>query len=85
MKFFLLCYSKLFPANNSLYVLIITFFEATKKRIKEELSLAQTLTAGVLEQAALMKKDKSILVHIRGQDCVAIEARYHRRWTNVVR
>ena len=60
-------------------MLNITFFQVTKKRIKEELSLAQTLTAGVLEQAALMRNDESILVHIREQECVAIEARYHRR------
>ena len=49
-------------------MLNITFFQVTKKRIKEELSLAQTLTAGVLEQAALMRNDESILVHIRGQN-----------------
>ena len=25
-----------------------------------------------------MRKDESILVHIRGKDCVAVEARYHK-------
>ena len=38
--------------------------------------MAQTLTAGVLEKAALFK---SILVHIRGRDCVAIETRYRKK------
>ena len=60
-------------------MLIITFFQVTKNALSKSYSLAQTLTAGVLEQAALMRNDESILVHIRGQDCVAIEARYHRR------
>ena len=41
--------------------------------------MAQTLTAGVLLEAALLKRDDSILVHIDGKDCVAIEARYHKR------
>ena len=51
----------------------------TKKRVKQELSVAQTLTAGILEQAARMRNDESILIHIQGRDCVAIEARYHKR------
>lgn len=33
----------------------------------------------MLEKAALLRNDESILVHIRGRDCVAIEARYHNR------
>ena len=41
--------------------------------------MAQTLTAGILQQAALMRNDESVLIHIQGRDCVAIEARYHRR------
>ena len=43
------------------------------------MSVAQTLTAGILEKAATLRNDDSILVHIRGRDCVAIEARYHKR------
>ena len=43
------------------------------------MSVAQTLTAGILEKAAALRNDDSILVHIRGRDCVAIEARYHKR------
>ena len=50
----------------------------TKKRVKQELSVAQTLTAGILEKAATLKNDESILLHICGKDCVAIEARYHK-------
>ena len=38
----------------------------------------QTLNAGILEKAAMQRNDESILVHILGRDCVAIEARYHR-------
>ena len=41
--------------------------------------MAQTLTAGILQQAALMRNDESVLIHIQGRDCVATEARYHRR------
>ena len=41
--------------------------------------MAQTLTAGVLQKAAELRNDDSILVHIRGRDCVAIEARYHKK------
>ena len=41
--------------------------------------MAQTLSAGLLQKAAEQKNDEDILVHIRGKDCVAIEARYHNR------
>ena len=54
------------------------FFIGDKKSVKQELSVAQTLTAGILEKAATLKNDESILLHIRGKDCVAIEARYHK-------
>ena len=53
--------------------------QATKKRVKQALSVAQTLTAGVLEEAAMLRNDEGILVHIRARDCVAVEARYHKR------
>ena len=53
--------------------------QTEKKRVKQELSTAQTLSAGNLEQAAILRNDESILVHIRGKDCVALEARYHKR------
>ena len=33
----------------------------------------------MLQKTAEIKNDKSILVHIRGKDCVAIEAKYHRK------
>jgi hypothetical protein len=51
--------------------------QTEKKRVKQELSTAQTLTAGNLEQAAMLRNDESVLVHIRGKDCVAVEARDH--------
>jgi hypothetical protein len=33
------------------------------------------LTAGTLKQAALMRNNESVFLHIREQDCVAIEVR----------
>ena len=64
-----------------LFIFLISFFlrQATKKRVRQDLSLAQTLTAGILEEAAKIRNDESILIHIRGRDCVALEARYHKR------
>lgn len=51
--------------------------------------MAESLTAGVLQEAALKRNDESILIHIQGRDCVAIEARYHKRcyisYTNFLR
>ena len=43
------------------------------------MSVAQTLNAGILEESATIRKDESVLLHIKGRDCVAIEARYHKR------
>ena len=70
-----------FPKIKSLFAFLRPFllFQATKKRVRQDLSLAQTLTAGVLEDAANVRNDESILIHIRGKDCVALEARYHKR------
>ena len=39
---------------------------------------SETEDAGLLREAAELKKDEQILIHIRGQDCVAIEVRYHK-------
>ncbi|CAB4034870.1 Hypothetical predicted protein [Paramuricea clavata] len=52
---------------------------ASKKRVKQDLSLAQTVIAGLLQMAAEMRNDESVHVHIRGKDCVAVEARYHTK------
>ena len=64
-----------------MFAFLISFLlgQATKKRVRQDLSLAQTLTAGVLEEVAKISNDESILIHIRGKDCVALEARYHKR------
>ena len=43
------------------------------------LTQSQTFDAGKLRMAAEQKKDESILLHIRGKDCVAIEACYHKK------
>ncbi len=51
----------------------------TGKRKKQDLTLAHTLTAGLLKDAAESRNDESILVHIRNKDCVAVEAKYHRK------
>ncbi|XP_060765855.1 uncharacterized protein LOC132874014 [Neoarius graeffei] len=42
------------------------------RRQKEALSKTQTLTAGKLQEAAEVKDDHSILVHIKDKDCVAL-------------
>ena len=34
--------------------------------------------SGKLLEAATLKHDKGILLHIRGKDCVALEVRYHK-------
>ena len=39
---------------------------------------AETFDGGLLREAAQKKNDESILTHIRGKDCVAIEVRYHK-------
>lgn len=40
--------------------------------------LCETEDAGKLRRAAELKNDENILLQIRGQDCVAVEVRYHR-------
>ncbi len=40
--------------------------------------MCETEDAGKLRHAAQLKNDEKILLQIRGQDCVAIEVRYHR-------
>ena len=58
----------------------------TKKRKPQNLTQSQTFDGGKLRKAAEIKKDETILLHIRDKDCVAIEACYHRncyiRYTN---
>ena len=49
----------------------------SKKRLKEKLSLCETLHAGKLVLAAEGRKDEALLLHIRDRDLVASEARYH--------
>lgn len=39
---------------------------------------AETYDGGLLREAAEKKNDESILTHIRGKDCVAIEVKYHK-------
>ena len=41
--------------------------------------MCETVDAGRLREAAVKKKDEDILMLIRGKDCVAIEAQYHRK------
>ncbi|KAJ8385974.1 hypothetical protein AAFF_G00177950 [Aldrovandia affinis] len=48
------------------------------KRQKDTLSQATSLSAGLLQEAAEMKEDFSILLHIIDKDCVALEVRYHK-------
>ncbi|XP_061879620.1 uncharacterized protein LOC133631434 [Entelurus aequoreus] len=48
------------------------------KRQRDQLTQAETVSAGQLLKAAEIKKDAAILLHINDKDCVAIEVRYHR-------
>lgn len=41
--------------------------------------MAQTITAGALQEAAKLHNDTDLLREIAGKDCVAIEARYHKK------
>ena len=43
------------------------------------LVLCQTENAGLLREAATVKRDEMILLQIRDKDCVALEVRYHKR------
>uniref|UniRef100_UPI0035901801 uncharacterized protein isoform X2 n=1 Tax=Myxine glutinosa TaxID=7769 RepID=UPI0035901801 len=61
----------------------------TSKRKVERLVRCETIAGGQLLNAALMRKDEHLLVHVRGRDLVALEVRYHRScylsYTRVVR
>uniref|UniRef100_UPI00358E82AD uncharacterized protein isoform X2 n=1 Tax=Myxine glutinosa TaxID=7769 RepID=UPI00358E82AD len=48
------------------------------KRKVEKLVRCETKHGGQLLTAATMKQDEALLLHIRDQDLVAIEARYHK-------
>ena len=41
--------------------------------------MAQTITAGVLQEAAKLHNDTDLLREIAGKDCVAIEVPYHKK------
>lgn len=49
----------------------------SRKRVKEKLTLCETLHAGKLLLAAEGRRDESLLLHIQDRDLVASEARYH--------
>ncbi|KAM9751518.1 uncharacterized protein ACNS7B_008348 isoform 1-T1 [Menidia menidia] len=53
------------------------FITKQGKRVKDKLAKAETANCGRLRDAAELKHDESILMHIRDKDCVAVEARYH--------
>ncbi|XDV11366.1 hypothetical protein PO909_000329 [Leuciscus waleckii] len=54
------------------------FITINRKRQLDKLVQSETENAGLLREAAEMKSDESILTHIRGKDCIAIEVRYHK-------
>ena len=60
----------------------------TRKRKVEKLMNCETISGGQLLNAAKMKQDERLLLHIRGKDLVAIEVKYHKscylRYTKVV-
>ena len=49
----------------------------TKKQVHQDLSQAQTVNTGLLLDTAEYKNEESILLHIRGVNLPAAEARYH--------
>ena len=51
----------------------------SRKRIRQGLSQAQTIKAGLLYDTAVSKEDEDILLQIRDKDCVAIEVKYHKQ------
>ncbi|XP_061896338.1 uncharacterized protein LOC133645515 [Entelurus aequoreus] len=55
------------------------------KRQKDHLSQAETLSAGQLRNAARIKQDSSILLHIEDRDCVAMEVRYHKSCSSMTK
>ena len=54
------------------------YTQKTRKRKLDKLITAETVDGGLLREAAEKKNDESILTHIRGKDCVAIEVKYHK-------
>ncbi|KAM9751519.1 uncharacterized protein ACNS7B_008348 isoform 2-T2 [Menidia menidia] len=50
------------------------FITKQGKRVKDKLAKAETANCGRLRDAAELKHDESILMHIRDKDCVAVEA-----------
>ena len=64
-----------FVTKNRTYFFNIIDF---KKRTRQDLSVAHTLNASLLQKVAEMRNDESALIHIRERDCVAIEAKYHK-------
>ena len=51
----------------------------SRKRIRQGLSQAQTVKAGLLYDTAVSKEDEDILLQIRDKDCVAIEVKYYKQ------
>ncbi|XP_076867112.1 uncharacterized protein LOC143518500 [Brachyhypopomus gauderio] len=54
------------------------FVVAGGRRQKEALTKTKTLNAGKLQEAAEVKDDQSILIHIKDRDCVALQVQYHK-------
>ena len=53
--------------------------QRTKKRKLDQLVTSETVDGGKLREAATRKDDQRILLHILGNDCVALEVKYHKR------
>ena len=45
----------------------------------DKLVTAETISAGRLREAATIKSDESILIHIADKDCAALEVKYHKQ------
>lgn len=51
----------------------------TKNRKLDQLATSETIDGGRLCEAATRKDDQRILLRILGNDCVALEVKYHKR------
>ena len=57
-----------------IYNLLCSYFlQKSKKRKADKLVSAETMDAGQLRNAAMLREDVDILLDIQGKDCVALE------------
>lgn len=52
----------------------------SRKRIRQSLSQAQTIKAGLLYETAVSKEDEDTLFQKQDKDCINIEVKYHKQF-----